>query len=167
MAVSIAVRYVLTVITFSVILACSSGDRKSTEALEDTPPSEQVEYPLDQSSIIFNAKCIHLCDDEKGLFLDQRKFMKYGYWNPYDTVQTSKGDTTMIAFDFIADCCLDFSGHAVVFKDTLVLSYGLADTLAGCDCSCDYRMVYSLNNRAENWSAVKIDNRDGKNPWKR
>jgi hypothetical protein len=120
-----------------------------------------------KNDIDYVAKCELLCDDEKGKFLDIEKLKKYRKWRPYDTVQNVRKDSIFISFDFITDCCLDFSGSVEITQDTLKLLYGYppADTLGPCDCYCDYRMIYKIKNDNLSWSTLKISNTDGHKPY--
>jgi hypothetical protein len=107
----------------------------------------------------FITKSYSLCDDSKGIFSDLNKLTKYGRLNPYDTVQMVNGDSIIISFDFITDCCRDFSGDVDLRGDTLLLKYSpsINDTTI-CDCFCDYRMIYRLDKRHRQWKSIKILN---------
>ena len=120
-----------------------------------------------KTDIEYVAKCELLCDEEKGKFLDFEKLKKYKKWYPYDTVQNVSKDSIFISFDFITDCCLDFSGSVDIRHDTLKLFYGYppSDTLGPCDCYCDYRMIYRIKNSNLSWSILKISNSDGHKPY--
>ncbi|HEY0656596.1 MAG TPA: hypothetical protein VGD65_25860 [Chryseosolibacter sp.] len=114
----------------------------------------------------YTSRCQLLCIPEEGRYLSQEKLLKYKDWYPYDTLEVINDDSATVSFDFIADCCLDFAGSAAVERDTLLLTYGYAsDTLFGCDCSCDYRMIYQLKTTNKQWSAIKILNKDGEKPY--
>ena len=105
----------------------------------------------------FVTKFYSLCDDSRGIFLNLEKLNKHGKYNPYDTVQVVNKDSVTISFDFIADCCLTFSGDVKLRKDTLLLKYRFSsDTLVSCDCYCDYRMTYKLDKRQRHWKAIEI-----------
>lgn len=113
----------------------------------------------------YTAKCELLCDEEHGRFFDINKMRRYKKWYPYDTIQKANGDSVAISFEFYTDCCLDFSGGIDLREDTLDLQYGLAsDTLAPCDCYCDYRMIYKIKKGNLNWTTVKITNTNGYKP---
>jgi len=103
----------------------------------------------------FTAKCLPLCDEEKGKMVSKEKVSKHHTYNPYDTTQVLSNDSVKISFDFIANCCLNFSGNAYVRKDTLILEYA-RDSSALCDCLCDYRMIYQIS-RAKHWAKTKIN----------
>jgi len=120
-----------------------------------------------ETEIKYEAKCELLCDEEKGKFLDIEKLKRYKKWQPYDTVQNIRKDSIFFSFDFITDCCLDFSGSVDMAQDTLRLLYGYppVDTLGPCDCYCDYRMIYKIKNDNLSWSALKILNTDGYKPY--
>ncbi len=117
----------------------------------------------DEAGPWFKARCQSLCDEEKGIFLSKEKIKKHHY-NPYDTVQTSSKDSVKVSFDFIADCCMDFSGKVYIKLDTLTLEYGIAnDSVSRCDCLCDYRMIYQIS-RNKHWSKIKISHRENRDP---
>jgi len=97
-----------------------------------------------------------LCDDRKGLLLDYKKFKKYGKHNPYDTIQKIIKDTTIVTFDFISDCCIEYSGEALIRDDVLYLAYGPATPPRPCDCYCNYRMIYKIHTRNIHWKKVVI-----------
>jgi hypothetical protein len=105
----------------------------------------------------FVAEFYPLCDDTQEIFLDLDKLKKYGKFNPYDMVQIIDHDSVTISFDFITDCCLEFSGSAELHQDTLFLKYGFqSDSLMPCDCYCDYRMIYKIAKRDKDWMGIKI-----------
>ena len=105
----------------------------------------------------YSVKYESLCDDRKGIFVDAKKVEKYGNYHPYDTAQKIINDSVLISFDFISDCCLEYSGEVIIRNDTLFLGYGLAsDTLSPCDCYCDYRMNYKIKATDRFWSKIAI-----------
>jgi hypothetical protein len=112
-----------------------------------------------EEGLWFVAKCQALCDEEKGKFLSREKIKKHHTYNPYDTTQTISKDSIKVSFDFITNCCMDFSGKANIRFDTLTLEYGIAhDSVPRCDCLCDYRMIYQIS-RSKHWSKIKISHR--------
>jgi hypothetical protein len=98
-----------------------------------------------------------LCDDSKGKFLDDAKLEKYGYYTPYDVQKTEMADSLKVTFDFIANCCLNFTGDINSKGDTLSLTYFIKEGNGGaCDCSCDYRMIYVVKKQTTAFRVIKI-----------
>jgi hypothetical protein len=140
--------------------ACASKDKTET-ILEsnavDTLSAESPNYEKLSTGDWFTAKCELLCDEEQGKFLDIEKLKKYGQHNPYGIKKKDKQDSVIVSFDVIADCCMDFAGGVQIKNDTLILEYQPPhDSLAyGCDCSCDYRMIYRINKKDKHWVDLK------------
>jgi hypothetical protein len=151
---------------FFCFAGCQSSEQNENQIIADGVKDSLIinnTRPDSDSSINrkkenwYSASYQSLCDDTKGLFLDLKKFRKYGKHNPYDTTQNILKDSTLISFDFISDCCLKYSGEALFRNDTLYLGYGLATEEARpCDCYCDYRMTYKILNRDRHWKKIII-----------
>ena len=142
--------------------SCNSKDnttKESEPSVAHTSSRELPSYERLSMGDWFTAKCELLCDEQRGRFLDLEKLQRYGQHKPYDIKQVSKQDSVIIAFDFIADCCLDFAGGAKIQNDTLILEYQLPhDSLMhGCECSCDYRMIYKVDKKDKNWVDLKAE----------
>jgi len=143
------------------MLAACSSKNKTENILKsnavDTLSEELPTYEKLSTGDWFTAKCELLCDDEQGKFLDIEKLKKFGQHNPYEIKQKEKQDSVIVMFDVIADCCMDFAGGAQIKNDTLILEYQPPhDSLAiGCDCSCDYRMIYRINKKDKHWVDLK------------
>jgi hypothetical protein len=75
---------------------------------------------------------------------------------PYDTIQVVNKDSVTISFDFITDCCRNFSGDVDLRQDTLFLKYGPSNDSTRCDCYCDYRMTHSIYKKDRHWKSIKI-----------
>ena len=105
----------------------------------------------------YRVEGLPLCDDSKGKFLDNGKLDKYGYYTPYAYQHTEGADSLRVAFEFITNCCLNFTGDIDRKGDTLVLTYFLKEgSGSACDCSCDYRMTYVVKKQAASNSVVRI-----------
>lgn len=115
-----------------------------------------------KKDIQYSVRSELLCAPEQGKFLDERKFEQYGLWHPYDTVRQVNGDSVTISFDFITECCMDFTGSVDLSHDTLKLLYHSSNDSLGCDCYCDYRMIYKIKNKNLSWSSLKILYNDGR-----
>jgi len=145
-----------------VLVACSSKD-KQENAIESHPVEKLYEESQTYEKLAtgdwFTAKCELLCDNEQGRFLDIEKLKKYGQHQPYDINQKNKQDSLIVTFDVIANCCMDFAGGVQIKKDTLILEYQPPnDSLGnGCDCSCDYRMIYRINKKDKHWVGLKTE----------
>ena len=88
---------------------------------------------------------------------DTPKIWTYGTFNPYDTLSEERGDSLIISFGFVADCCLTFSGRAEDEGDTLVLKYGLDRGYAeSCGCWCEYHLTYRINKAGRDWKGFKM-----------
>jgi hypothetical protein len=136
------IRLITTLIVLTGLASCRHKD-----TVEDSVKAETW----------FIAKFDPLCDDSRGVFLDRNKLTKHGRLNPYDTVQVVNKDSVTISFDFITDCCRDFSGDVDLRQDTLFLKYGpSSNDTTRCDCYCDYRMTYRLEKGDRNWKSIKI-----------
>lgn len=128
------------------VLGCACGPK--APAPDKNPPVE---------TLAFSVKTETLCDDEKGIFPDPEKLARYVNYVSYDTVQTVTGDSAVVSFEFIADCCLAFTGEATRLDDNLRLSYRVAENSpAACDCRCDYRMRFTLAKPEKMWQKVQI-----------
>ena len=92
----------------------------------------------------YTASSVVLCDGRKGIFLDPQKLIKFGKHVPYNYTKLISGDS-VISFDFISDCCLDYYRKAKIINETLLLDYQFTqDTIEPCECYCDYKMIYSV-----------------------
>jgi hypothetical protein len=81
----------------------------------------------------------------------------YGQHYPYDTIQTVKGDSLLVSFDFVANCCLTFSGRPELSQDTLILKYGLDRVYTeSCGCSCEYQLTYRMDTKGRDLTAIRI-----------
>jgi len=155
------IRYCL-LINSLLLLACGPKNKQEnvTEShAADTLFMEPPTYEKLSTGDWFTAKCELLCDDEHGKFLDVEKLKKYGQHRPYDIKQKNKQDSLIVTFDVIADCCMDFTGGVQIKKDTLVLEYQPPNDSSanGCDCSCDYRMIYRINKKDKHWVGFKTE----------
>lgn len=104
----------------------------------------------------FSVQFISLCEDHPGV-TDFDKLEKYGTRHPYDTTRVIKGDSLIISFDFMDDCCLTFSGQAQKKQDTLVLKYGWDKWYTeSCGCICEYRLIYRIYRNDKIWRITKI-----------
>lgn len=143
-------------------VACANSemqtDDDSAHSQSETQKTDSdVEFIMPISKAKYSASCENLCDDEHGILLDMDTMSKYGRYNPYHISDISSGDSTIIQFDFITDCCATFTGEVGLEKDTLYLGYYYdRDTMSLCDCYCDYRMTYRINKSDLKWSALKI-----------
>lgn len=145
-----------------ILAACNSKDKTTDETesgVANTLPEESPTLERLSSGDWFTAKCELLCDEEHGKFLDIEKLKKYGQHKPYEIKQVAKQDSAIIEFNFIANCCMDFAGGAQIRNDTLILEYQPPhDSLAyGCDCSCDYRMIYRIDRKGKSWVDLKTE----------
>ena len=103
----------------------------------------------------FKVQFKSLCKGHEG-FYDSAKLAKFGA-RPYDTVRTVKGDSLIVSFDFIDDCCLTFSGVAQANQDTVILKYAWDKWYTeACACWCEYRLTYRIFRGGRNWRIVKI-----------
>lgn len=151
--------YILTMLMLSLALtACDFNKNASSSEASALPEGSEFLEPLSTGDW-FTAKCELLCDEEQGKFLDREKLLKHGDREPYDFKEVNKQDSVIISFDFIADCCMDFMGGAQIRNDTLILEYRPPhDSLVfGCDCSCDYRMIYRIDKKNKRWVDRKTD----------
>lgn len=98
-----------------------------------------------------------LCDESKGIHVSEEMLAYRGKDVLYDTVQTVIGDSVIISFNFISDCCLEFIGEAELTGDTLKIGFGGSGGVTRiCDCYCEYRMTYRIDKRDRRWSVIKI-----------
>jgi hypothetical protein len=98
-------------------------------------------------------KSTDLCDDRKGIFLDQGKLRKYGANSAYDLKRTFENDSTYYTFEIITECCHDFMGGIEIKNDTLFLNYLKYN--GSCDCDCDYKLNYSFKENERHWKTVR------------
>jgi hypothetical protein len=148
------------------VIACNSKGKVTAVSSDETDSlHEHSTSALEKLSLgeWFTARCELLCDEEHGKYLDFKKLEKYGQHTPYDFTQVNKLDSTIISFDVIADCCIDFVGGAQIRNDTLILEYRPPhdSLLYGCDCSCDYRMIYRIDKKDRKWTTLKTDYKVG------
>lgn len=68
------------------------------------------------------------------------------------------GDTTIISYGFVRDCCLEFEGKWKMENNQLNLSYQPKGSLPPCECKCMYTMKYHFNNKEYSWERIKIKN---------
>lgn len=123
----------------------------------DSPLSNDVNLIPPISEEKYAVSSYNLCDDEHGILLNMDTMSEYGKYNPYHISEYSSGDSTVIQFDFITDCCATFTGEVGLEKDTLYLGYYYdRDTMRLCDCYCDYRMTYRINKADLMWSTLEI-----------
>lgn len=134
-----------------VAIAASCSPNQKEKLFQDSPTADSSWY-----SVKFRA----LCGNKQKTEVPFSKVAKYDTYNPYDTVVTTKTDSVLVSFDFIADCCLTFSGRAQVLRDTLILTYGLDKYYdEACSCYCDYRLSYRIHAKELSWSQIKIKHR--------
>lgn len=139
-------RCVLLLIVLTGLASCGISPKDNIS--HQSPAGDSSWY-----SVRFHA----LCDGKERREVSFDKVVKYDTYIPYDTVRAFKMDSVIISFDFIADCCLTFSGRAEVLNDTLFLRYGLdGEYVESCGCFCDYRLSYRINKKNLTWSGMKI-----------
>jgi hypothetical protein len=145
----------------SLILITLTMCNEKSKTLDTKAPTEN-QPAIEKSEDIptanwVKAKCEHLCDEEKGRNVSREDLLQHLNDDFYDLVQQEQNDSIFISFDFIKNCCMDFTGTASIKEDTLLLAYQIPhDSLSGgCDCSCDYRMHYRINKKGKTWSIVK------------
>lgn len=98
----------------------------------------------------YRVEFIPLCDPTLRTDRAFAKYKEFGTYNPINPSKTEypEKDSTIISFDFVADCCLKFNGDVSIKKDELILRYYQQhDSIGPCDCYCDYRMVYHINSK--------------------
>ena len=140
-------KFIILIYTMACLTSCVNGsDNSSQTSRIDTITSKQKWVVVRYQS---------LCDESKEGFLDLKKLNKYGKFHSFDTIQTYTIDSTIISFDFISDCCEEFSGDATVVNDTLTLFYFKTNDVS-CDCYCDYRMTYHIDTKDRQWKGIKI-----------
>lgn len=148
-------KYIYATIVFTILVMCNGGNR-TTETAKTTKQQSVAE----KSEAIpvadwVKVKCEHLCDDEKGKFPSRETLKEHLGDEFYDLVKREQNDSIFIAFNFIKDCCMDFTGTASIREDTLLLTFLPAIDSSRCDCLCDYRMHYRINKKDEKWSVIK------------
>jgi len=68
-----------------------------------------------------------------------------------------KGDSVIVSFDFVSDCCLTFSGRPQVKQDTLIIEYGLDRVYdEACGCWCDYNLTFRMMKNGKSWRELKM-----------
>jgi len=82
--------------------------------------------------------------------------MKYERYAPFALHQKDSANFVCVSFDFIADCCLDFSGNAKTEKGNLKLLYWNTKKEPQCDCICQYRMHYVIDPKQAEWEKISI-----------
>jgi hypothetical protein len=107
-----------------------------------------------QNGSILQVTFTPLCDDQKGIFLDPAKKAKYGR-DPYNLKSSIFHDTALLSFEFISDCCRQFSGDSKVENDTVTLYYFNIGRNV-CDCYCDYRMTYRVLLHTDHWNKMTV-----------
>lgn len=152
-----AISKTMKIVSFTIVLLyLLSGCHESQQIKQDVK-IDSVSIRGWSKEPWYNVRYQSLCDDSKGIFVDLKKVKKYGNYNPYDTIQKVFKDSTIISFDFISDCCIEYSGEVINRNDSLFLGYGLAtDTVSPCDCYCDYRMTYYINTKDRHWNKIII-----------
>ena len=136
---------------FIVLLMASCVSNVKDNIVRNSPPGDSTWY-----SVKFRA----LCDSTERGEVRFDKVARYDTYSAYDTVVTLKTDSVSVSFDFIADCCLTFSGRAQVLNDTLFLTYGMdREYTEACSCFCDYRLNYQIKKANLAWDEMKIVHR--------
>lgn len=148
-------KYIYATIVLTTLVMCNGGSRTL-----ETAQTTKHQYVAEKSEAISVAdwvkvKCEHLCDEEKGKLPSRETLNEHIGDEFYDFIKSEQDDSIFIAFDFIKDCCMDFTGTASIREDTLLLTFLPANDSAGCDCYCDYRMHYGINKKDETWSVIK------------
>ena len=153
-------RYILIyIILLILIYACNNSQQKIviSEVVSDIDTNQVAQDWRKENW--YKVSYEQLCDEMKGVFLDYKKVTKLGLHKPYDTLQVNYKDSTIISFEFISDCCMQFSGEVIHRNDTLFLGYGNAsDTANPCDCYCDYKMRYKIDTVGKHWNKIIIKN---------
>ncbi len=150
------------------VIACQTKDKEKEKnpllIPSQQPPPQLTQIRLIKDSISrrdetprFTVSFKELCKDDHGMFMDLKKYKRYGKHCPYAIDEKTNDDSLQISFDFIDDCCLRYAGAIQLSNDTLWLYYYKAnDSSDPCDCYCDYRMIYRTSVVTKNWKALKI-----------
>jgi hypothetical protein len=142
----------LIILTSVCLISCNErGDDKTLCGSFITRTNKTIDTSCKKKW--YNVSCIPLCDDSKGIFLDLKELTKHGRYKPYNTTQTINKDSAIVSFDFIDDCCMEFSGDITVTNDTLML-YFFQTNIICCDCYCDYRISYHINKTGQQWNNI-------------
>lgn len=153
-------RYILISI-FLLLLVCSCDESTQNRIPVETVATVDTNHVSEdwRKENWYKVSYEQLCDEMKGVFLDYKKVTKLGLHKPYDTLQVNYKDSTIISFEFISDCCMQFSGEVIHRNDTIFLGYGNAsDTANPCDCYCDYKMRYKIDTIGKHWNKIIIKN---------
>ncbi len=145
----------LSLTFIALVTALSNAACEETGSQTQSSPSTLTLGSDDHSWYTFESS--ELCDESKGIHVSEEMLAYRGKDVLYDTVQTDVGDSVIISFNLISDCCLEFIGEAELTGDTLIVGFGGSGGVTRiCDCYCEYRMTYRIDKRDRRWSAIKI-----------
>ena len=80
----------------------------------------------------------------------------YERYEPYNIVHRESTGYESVDFEFIAECCLEFSGEAKVEYGLLTLKFWNTKEKRPCDCICDYKMTFAMETIYD-WKKVQIE----------
>lgn len=97
-----------------------------------------------------------LCDKDNESFTIQEDIEKYERNEPFDFSKSDSLRFKYLSFKFIAECCLKFSGSANFYHDTLQLDYWNTEENYPCECICDYKMTYKIDQKRGQWNHLRV-----------
>lgn len=109
------------------------------------------------SELKFNVACISLCEDEEFMVNCSEVIQDNQNRIFYDKTTTKTDSSLLVTFDFVDDCCLNFTGDYIVENEILKLYFYLNDDENyRCECKCNYRMVYQFQHLKTPWKRIRI-----------
>ncbi len=108
----------------------------------------------EENSKWYNVQFESLCGKNNPITASQDDELKYGRNTPYDLQISTSIKFKSVSFKFIEECCLVFDGSANVKNDTLKMQFWNTKKEAPCDCICDYKMTYHINQEKANWKSL-------------
>lgn len=127
----------LTLLIFALIAGCQESRSSSiSENLKEEPRIEFIECQNSSPDHSLGRKT----------FVNKREVEK-------DGVRT-------VSFDFVNNCCLEFTGKWKLENEVLTLSYyPSGEVQEPCDCKCLYTMKYHFKSDDYSWYRVKVRKR--------